>query len=106
MVCMASMLDWLGGPYIYIYILYIYIYIYIYIKWTSMQGLYAQLTGGSICLVYICFVLDLAVDVAVCKASMLNWQGGLDLPVGVAVCKACMLNWLGAPSASYIYALY
>ena len=28
--------------------------------------------GGSICLLYICIVLDLAVGVAVCKASVLD----------------------------------
>ena len=89
-----------------------------------MQGIYAWLTGGFICLLYICIVLDLAVGVRyakhlssidcvlVCKASMLNWLGGpdlkvavsvckasvfivLDLAVGVVVCKASMLNWLG-----------
>ena len=30
---------------------------------------------GSIYLLYICIVLDLAVGVAVCKASVLNWLG-------------------------------
>ena len=54
---------------------------------SGMQGIYAQLTWGSICLLYICAVLYLAVGVAVCKASMLNRWGGLDLAVGVAVCK-------------------
>ena len=38
-----------------------------------MQGIYAQLTGGFICLLYICIVLDLAVGVMVCKASIFNW---------------------------------
>ena len=38
----------------------------------SMEGLYAQLTGGFICLLYICIVLDLAVGGAVCKASVLD----------------------------------
>ena len=97
-VCKASVLNWL---------------------YTGIQDIYAQLTGGSICLLYICIVLDLAVGVVVCnwhlcsidcilvfKASMLNWLGGLDLPVGVSVCKASMLDWLGGPSAFYIYALY
>ena len=50
---------------------------------SSMQGICAWLTGGSICLIYICIVLDLA--------------------VGVAVCKASVLDWLGSPSACYIY---
>ena len=39
---------------------------------SGMQGILAQLTGGSICLLYICIVLDLAVGVAGCKASMLD----------------------------------
>ena len=38
---------------------------------SSMQGFCDQLTEGSICLLYICIVLDLAVGVAVCKASVL-----------------------------------
>ena len=46
-------------------------YIYIYMQWNSMQGLYAQLTRGFISLL-ICIVLDLAVGVAVCKASVLD----------------------------------
>ena len=73
---------------------------------TSMQGLYAQLSGGSICLLYICIVLDLAVGALLCNASMLNWLGGLDIAVGVVVCKASMLNCLGDPSVFHIYALY
>ena len=125
----ASMLDWLGGIQC--------------SGCSSMQGIYAQLTGedlclialcyanifgvvafnasmfnwlgASICLLYICIVLDLAVGVAVCKESVLDWLGGsicllyicivLDLAVGVAVCKASVLVWLGDPSAFYIYAL-
>ena len=39
---------------------------------SSMQALYAQLTGGLICLLSICIVLDLAVGVVVCKASVLD----------------------------------
>ena len=91
------------------------------IDWQIYQWLYharhlSWLTGGSICLLYICIVLDLAVVVAVCKASVLDWLGGLDLhlclidwgsicllylcivldlAVGVVVCKASVLNWLG-----------
>ena len=91
---------------------------------SSMQGIYAWLTGGSrsksdcigmqgicldwlvgsICLLYISIVLYLAVGVVVCKASVFNWLGVsicllylcivLDLAVGVVVCKASMLNWL------------
>ena len=37
-----------------------------------MEGLCAQLTGGSICLLYIYNVLDLAVGVVVCKAPVFN----------------------------------
>ena len=71
-VCKASIFNWLC---------------------TGIQGIYAQLTGGSrstsgcismqgicldwlvgsICLLYICIVLDLAVAVVVCKASIFNW---------------------------------
>ena len=79
------------------------IYIYIYIAldvavkllWcTGIQGIYAQLTEGSICLLYICIVLYLAVGVAVCKESMLDSLQGpstfyicivLDLAVGLVV---------------------
>ena len=39
---------------------------------SSIQGIYARLTGGFICLLSICIVLDLAVGVAVCKASVLD----------------------------------
>ena len=69
----------------------------------GMQGISARLTGGSICLLYICLLLDLAVGVMVCNANMLNWWGSicllyicivLDLAVGVAVCKASVLNGL------------
>ena len=47
-------------------------YIYIHIQCSSMQGIYAQLTGGIICLLYICTVLDLAVGVVEYKASVLD----------------------------------
>ena len=39
---------------------------------SSMQGLYAQLIGGFICLPSIYMVLDLEVGVVVCKASVLD----------------------------------
>ena len=42
---------------------------------SSMQGIYACLTGGSNCLLYIGIVRDLVVGVVVCKASMLEWLG-------------------------------
>ena len=114
-VCKASVLNWLGVS---ISLLYICIVLDLAVavvvckasifNWlcTGIQGIYAQLTGGSrstsgyigmqgiclywlvgsICLLYICIVLDLAVVVAVCKASVLDWLGGLDLAVGVVVC--------------------
>ena len=63
---------------------------------SSMQGIYAWLTGGSICLLYICIVLDLAVGVAVCKASVLNWlREGHAGWMCNAVFNASMLDWLG-----------
>ena len=81
-----------------------------------MQGIYAQLTGGFICLLYICIVLDIVVDVALYKASMLDWLGVficlqnicivLDIVVDVALSKSSMLDWLGGSSAFNIYALY
>ena len=49
---------------------------------SGMQGICAQLPGD----------LDLAVGVAVCKASVLDCLGSLDLVLGVAVCKASMLD--------------
>ena len=112
-------------------------------SWCSgIQGIYAQLTGedlclialcyanifgvavfnawysidwGSICILYICIVLDLAMGVAVCKASMLDRLGRTYAQLhwvyvhclyiyrsvmscaksGVAVFKASMLDWLG-----------
>ena len=60
-----------------------------------MQGICAWLTGGFIFHLYICIVLDLALSVVVCKASVLNSVGGLILAMGGAVCKVSMLNWLG-----------
>ena len=72
---------------------------------SSMQGLCAHLTGGSICLLYICIVLDLAVGVVVCKYiyAWFDW-GSICLlyicivwylAVGVVVCKVSVLDWLG-----------
>ena len=93
---------------------------------SGIQGIFAQLTGGYACLLYKCIVLDLAVGVAVykasmlncwrdpsafyiyalywylvvgivvCKASVLNWLKGLDLAMDVVVCKTSMLNWWGS----------
>ena len=52
--------------------------------------------------------------VVLCKSSILKWLGGsicllyictvLDLAVGVVLCKSSILKWLGGPSAFYIYA--
>ena len=53
---------------------------------------------GSICLLYICIVLDLAVGVAVCKSSVLDWTGKATW--SVIVFKASMLNWLGGQLSS------
>ena len=62
---------------------------------SGMQGICAWLTGGFIFHLYICIVLDLALSVVVCKASVLNSVGGLILAMGGAVCKVSMLNWRG-----------
>ena len=112
-VCRASMLNWLG-----VHMPSIYIYMHCTRSssgFNSMQGNYAELTGGSICLLYICIVLYLAVCVALCKASMLDWLGVsicllyicivLYLAVGVVVWKEYLLDWLGSPSTFYIYVL-
>ena len=85
-----------------------------HMKCNGIQGISSKLTGRSICLLYIWIIQDVAVGVAVWKASMLNWLGSicllyigivLDLAVGVAVWKASMLKYLGGPSAFYIKAL-
>ena len=47
---------------------------------------------GYIYLLYICIVFYLAVGVAVCKASMLKWTGGLHLAVTLLVYNASMLT--------------
>ena len=72
---------------------------------SSMQGIYAQMTGGSIFPLYICIVLDLAVGVAGMQDIYAQMSGGsiclqyidivLDIAVGVVVCKISMLEWLG-----------
>ena len=87
----------------------------------GIQYIYAWLTRGSICLLYICIVLDLAMDVAACKASVFDLMGRatssvmvfkasmfeclrgsmcllyicivLDVVVGVVACKTSMLKW-------------
>ena len=124
----ASMLDWLGD------LSAIYMYCPRSSSGFSVNARHlCSNDWGSICLLYICIVLDLAVGVAVCKSiyAQLTGEGHmksngiqgiyalltggsicllyicivLDLAVGVVVCKASMLKWLGGPSAFYIYAL-
>ena len=64
-----------------------------------MQNICVQLTGGSICLLYICIVLVLAVKVAVYKASMLNWWG-IHLP---SIYMYCTRSSSGCSSTQGIY---
>ena len=67
-LCKASMLDWLGR-------------IYAGHFGTNVFGVMVfkasmlSIDWGSICLLYIGIVLDLAVGVEVCKTSVLNWLG-------------------------------
>ena len=83
----------------------------------GMQGICLDWLVGSICLLYICIVLYLAVGVVVCKASVLNWLGVsicllyicivLDLAVAVVVCKYARhlcFNWLCRSTSGYRYA--
>ena len=72
-------------------------------KCNGIQGIYALSTGGAICLLYICIVLDLSMGLVVCKTSVLNWLGRATW--NVVVFNVSMLDWLGGPSAFYIYAL-
>ena len=67
---------------------------------SGMWGICSWLTGGSIYLLYICIVLDLAVGVAVCKASVLDWLGRATW--NVMVFKASMLYWLGV----HLFSIY
>ena len=64
-----------------------------HIKCNGIQGIYAWLPGGSICLLYTCIVLDLIVGVTVCKTSVLNWLGRATW--NIMVFNASMLDWLG-----------
>ena len=76
-----------------------------HMKCNGIQCIYAWLTGRSICLLYICIVLDLAMGVAVYKASVLDWMRRATW--SVMVFKASLLNWLGGPICLlYIYALF
>ena len=127
-VCKASMLKWQGGHLSSIYmhcprsssgcsgmqVIYAWLNEEGHMKCNGIQCIYAWLTGRSICLLYICIVLDLAVGVVVCKASMLKWQGGhlssiyMHCPrsssgcSGMQVIYARMTGW---PYGLYIYAL-
>ena len=113
----ASMLDWLG-----IHLSSIYMHCTrsssgcsdmqgICAQWNGeghmqckgIQCIYAWLSGRSICLLYICIVLDLSVGLVVCKTSMLDWLGRA-IWSGM-VFKASKLDWLRDPSVFYIYAL-
>ena len=113
----ASMPDWLGGS---IYFLYICIVLDLVVDASSMQGIYAwltgvhlpsiymhctrsssgcsgmqgiyaQLTGGSICLLYIYIVLDLVVDVVVCKASSSGCSGMQGISAQLTGGSICLL---------------
>ena len=75
-----------------------------HMKCNGIQCIYAWLTRRSICLLYICIAIDLAMGVAVYKASVLDWMRGAKW--SVMVFKASLLNWLGGSSAFYIYALF
>ena len=90
------------------------IVLYVKLIWcSSIQGMYAQLTGGwgwSICFWFICALSYMwnLFGVVVFKACMIDWLG-VHLPCvyvhcaisaradtfGVVVFKASMLNWLG-----------
>ena len=119
-VCKTSMLDWLG-----LHLPSIYMHCPRSSSGCSsiMQGIYAWLTGkghrkcngiqgiytaiiwlqGHLPSLYMHFVLDLALGVVICMASVLNWLGRVTW--SVMVFNAYMLDWLGGPSAFFIYAL-
>ena len=73
-----------------------------HMKCNGIQGIYALLTGGSICLLYICIVIHLAVGVVVCNASVLDWLGGhlpsvyMHYPRSSSGCSSmqCICAWL------------
>ena len=108
-LCKTSMLDWLGRATWSVMVFSIYACICAqlsgegHMKCNGIQCIYAWLTGRSICLLYICIVLDLSVGLVVCKTSMLDWLGRATW--SVMVFNVSMLDWLGGPSAFYIYAL-
>ena len=68
---------------------------------SGMQSICARLLEGSIWLLYICNVLDIAVGLAVCKASMLNWLGGVHL---TSIYMHCTRSSSGCSSMQGIYA--
>ena len=101
----ASMLDWLVGPSVF----YIYMHCPRSSSGCSgMQGICAQVTGEDLCLIALCYANIFGA--AVFNASMLDWLRGsicllyicivLDLAVGVAVCKASVLDSPGRTYAS------
>ena len=63
------------------------------------QFLSSSIQGGAICLWNICIVLDLAVGVAVCKASVLDWLGR-----AYAQLHCAMLIYMQCSSMQGIYA--
>ena len=101
-VCKASVLNWLGRT----SWLHCAMLIYL-VKQYSMH--LCSIDWGSICLLYICIILDLARGVAVCKASVLYWLGRATW--SGMVFKASVLNWLGRTYAQLhcamlIYVVY
>ena len=99
-VCKASMLEWLGGPSAF----YIYMHCpRCRSGCSSMQGICARLTGDNLCWIALCYANIF--HVVVFNASVLSWLGWsicllyicivLDLTVGVVVFRASVLNWWG-----------
>ena len=135
-VCKASVLDWLGSlstfslyissvvvcKAICAWLMGVYLpSIYIYKQCSSMQELCAQLTGGlcpfslslslSLSLyiyIYIYIYISIYISsVVVCKASVLDWLGGLS-PFYIYLYKQCssmqgLCAWLTGESISLLY---
>ena len=72
-----------------------------HMKCNGIQCIYAWLTGRSICLLYICIVLDLSVGLVVCKTFMLDWLGRATW----SVMLYSMLDWLGSLPSIYMLVL-
>ena len=74
-----------------------------------MQDIYARMTGGSICPLYICIVLDLSVGLVIMQGiyALIDWEG----PSAHRHWSGCngiqgiYTLLTGGPSAFYIYAL-